>query len=60
MLLLSFHIVSIAILVAVVGMIAYQMGKKEGIRITENYYEEQQPSPEVKNEGPAQDSATSS
>ena len=32
MMLLSIHIVSITILIAVVGSIAYQMGKKEGIR----------------------------
>lgn len=40
--LLSFHIVAIAALVLVVGNIAYQMGKKEGIRRTRNYYEEPQ------------------
>ena len=59
MFLLSFHIVSIAILVAVVGSIAYQMGKKEGIRITENYYQDQQPPP-VKKEDPAHDSPATS
>ncbi len=55
MILLSFHIVAIAILIAVVGNIAYQMGKKEGIRLTEIYYTEEQPLSEPKPENPTQD-----
>lgn len=39
MMLFSFHVVAIAVLIAVVGSIAYQSGKKEGIRITKNHYE---------------------
>lgn len=42
MMLLSFHIIAIAALIAVTGNIFYQMGKKEGIRLTKNYYEQEQ------------------
>ena len=41
MMLLSLHIVAIALLVAMSGGMAYQMGKQEGIRITRSYYETQ-------------------
>ncbi|MBF0286200.1 MAG: hypothetical protein HQM14_00160 [SAR324 cluster bacterium] len=41
MMLLSIHVGAIALLIAVVAPIAYHVGKKEGIRITGNYYEEQ-------------------
>lgn len=41
MMLLGLHIVSIALLVAVVGSIAYQMGKKRGIEMMQIEYEEQ-------------------
>ncbi len=44
MMLLSIHIGAIALLIAIVAPIAYQIGKKEGIRVTKNYYEEQQDS----------------
>jgi len=40
--LLSFHVMAISILSAVVGAIAYRMGKKEGIRLSELYHEEAQ------------------
>ena len=40
MMLLSFHIVSIAALIAISGGIAYSLGKNEGIRITLLHYEE--------------------
>ena len=42
MMLLSVHIVAIALLVAVVGNIAYQMGKKRGMEIMQREHEEGQ------------------
>lgn len=41
MMLLSVHIVAIALLVAVVGNIAYQMGKKRGMEIMQRDFEEE-------------------
>lgn len=41
MMLLSFHIVAIALLVVVVGNIAYQMGKKRGMEIMQREFEEE-------------------
>ncbi|MBF0280255.1 MAG: hypothetical protein HQM13_20820 [SAR324 cluster bacterium] len=52
MLLLSFHIVAVAIMVAVTGSIAYQMGKKEGIRITDVYHAEMLAEQQTSSDGP--------
>ncbi len=46
MMLLSFHIVAIGVLAGVIGNIAYQMGKKEGIRLAVHEFESQQSSSE--------------
>lgn len=44
MLLLAFHIVAIGALILVVGVIAYRMGLREGVRRTKIIMEAHQPS----------------
>ncbi|MCH8844801.1 MAG: hypothetical protein IID61_17720 [SAR324 cluster bacterium] len=43
MLLLAFHIVAIGALILVVGVIAYRMGMREGVRRTKIAMEQHQP-----------------
>lgn len=42
MMVFGLHIIYVGMVSAIVGTIAYRMGKKEGIRITKMYIEEQQ------------------
>ena len=40
MMLLGLHIFAISAIVSVVGGIGFYVGKKEGIRLTKNYFEQ--------------------